>query len=103
MKIEFAKGCAWRAMYVSRNNLSDDYGRHQFFWIGIDPTAGSGPRCFGAIVNPFNRKSRGLQWRFRLPHVPWRYFNSLGVVSRVAYRISSRFWHSVDGRYQNDR
>lgn len=103
MKITFSQNCAWRALYVYRDLRDDDDNDvgapHQIFRLGIDPTfPGRGPRLFGAVTNPWNR--RGWSWKFniRLPRVPWRYYNSLGPVSRLAYRWSSQFWSSLDGR-----
>lgn len=94
--------CGWRAVYLSRALSDGCESAHQFFHVGIDPNNGTRPQMFGAIASPFKRRGPGsfhLKFRFGLPHVPWRYYDALGPVSRVAYRISSRFWHRMDGRY----
>lgn len=105
MEIKFAEKCAWRAVYVSRE-LSDSYGRHQFFHIGIDPTIGSGPACFGAISNPWvrgapkNRFRFHISWRFKLPTIQWKY--NAGPLRRWAYLKVAGFWHRMDGRFQGN-
>lgn len=102
--VSFAKGCAWRAIYLSRMARNIDFtgrdwgvSRHQFFHLGIDPTGSRGPTLFGGIVNPWNRRGWHFKWRFRLPCLRWKY--PAGPLYLRAYRISSAFWHALDGRY----
>ena len=96
VSVEYAKKCGWTAMYVSRRDLPDGYGRHQFFHIGIDPRdLGARPSLFGGIASPFNRRSRfSFTFRLPLPRVPWRPFASRPYL--WAHRISHRFWIRFD-------
>lgn len=95
--IQFAERCAWRAFYISRTTMADGYGRHQFLHMGVDPKDGVRPQFFGSIGNPWNRRGRSLRWRLPLPRVAWKF--PAGPVHRACYRLSSKFWHGVDGRY----
>ena len=103
MSVTFAQKCAWRAVYFSRN-LGDGYGRHQFFHFGIDPTtqnSNGGPVFFGGLCDPQKRAGRHLTWRIGIPHFGWRYPTS--YIYLWFYRMSSKFWHSLDGRYYQEQ
>lgn len=104
LRIARARGCAWRALYVSRmagnvDYAGRDWGRswHQFFHVGIDPTDSRGPALFGAFVNPWNRRGFACRWRVHLPHLRLRH--NVGPLYLAAYRLSSRFWNVLDGRF----
>lgn len=99
LTIQFAERCQWRAVYVSRQ-LRDGCGRHQFFHMGVNPDSGVRPTFFGGVSNPFCRRgalSFNFSWRLPLPRIRWKH--TAGPVRMWAYGLSSRFWHSVDGRY----
>jgi hypothetical protein len=96
LTVQFAERCAWRAFYVSRRT-GDGY-RLQFLHMGIDPVVGPGPAFFGSVSNPWNARGWSYSWRIGLPYVRWRY--PAGRVRMLAYRVSARFWHSLDGRFQ---
>lgn len=74
-------GAAWRARYVHVR------GR-QWVSFGIDPNHGTWPQAFGNVGR--------WSFRFGLPRVAWRY--PMSPARSVAYRLSSRFWHNMDGR-----
>lgn len=81
MKIKFAEGCAWRAIYVY--GRAGKYGVPLRFSLGIDPTFGPGAILFGAIG--WRRScvgDRGAVWRWNL---------------RLPF-AKSRFWSKLDGR-----
>lgn len=84
MGINFAQKCAWRAMYVS-------VGGRQVFYIGVDPMNGVNPVLFGGVL----RKG----FRVRLPAVKWK--STGGAVWLFFYKLSSKFWLAVDGRYSS--
>jgi hypothetical protein len=75
-------GAAWRARYLIVN------GR-QVAHIGVDPREGVTPALFGAVGN--------VSFRLPLPTVRWRM--NRGRLYLFAYRLSSAFWHGMDGRY----
>lgn len=80
--VESAKGCAWRARYLYLN------GR-QIAHIGVDPNNGVKPKAFGGVG--------GMSFRFTLPWVAWRY--NASPLLRPLERMSSWFYHNLDGRY----
>ena len=81
-EVQTAKGCAWRAVYLRVN------GR-QVAHIGVDPNNGVTPQAFGGVGS--------RSFRFMLPRLSWR-MNAGPTYTRL-YRLSSAFWHKVDGRY----
>lgn len=109
MRVDFSKGCAWRAIYLSRA-LTDEFGfvgRHQFFHISVDPTAAlPGPRLSWSLRNPWKRGAPGQRWAFSiggrigLPHLRWRSEHERRFLPGylTLWRISSKFWASLDGR-----
>ncbi len=76
MRVEFAKGCAWRAVYIRRA------GGSLAFSLGIDPTfKHNRAHLFGCVG--FRKDCTGSRrgaWSWRLPL--WR----------------SRYWWKLDGR-----
>ena len=86
--VTLAKRCAWRAVYIY------GFSRVPRFYIGIDPTTGSGPQLFGGWQITLNRAG---SFRFNLPSIHWKHPH--GRAWLMAYRVSSRFWHNMDGRY----
>lgn len=88
--IERARGCAWRALYVFTGR---GWSRRQLAHIGIDPTRSGGPVLF------FGAGYRN--GRLRLPYVSWPFYMRWQRVPgmRLLYRLSSTFWHRMDGRY----
>lgn len=91
MKVIFAEKCAWRGIYLHRNN-----GR-QIFRITVDPGIGS---SFG--IPTINIAFMGRQgFRCNLPHIPWRWVmkGNYSKFRTALYKLSQRFWFAVDGRY----
>lgn len=89
--ITTANGCAWRAVYLR-------VGDRQVFHAGVDPNDGTRPVFFASVA--------GLgSIRVGLPYVPWAWASRTGYAAPVmlAYRLSSRFWHRVDGRYRGGK
>jgi hypothetical protein len=84
-------------------------------YIGVDPNNGVKPTLFGGVDLRWDMRFRlayklirlsvgvnGLSlafhmFRLPLPYLPWR--SSAGKLYREAYKLSSRFWHNMDGRY----
>lgn len=101
LKVAFATGCAWRAVYVSvRSEWDAGVQRpvyRQVFRLGIDPTA-SVPNVFGAIG--FEKVIRGrlpfVSWRFPIPRIRYRY--PMGKVRSVLYRWQQAALFRLDGR-----
>lgn len=107
MKFQISKAerCAWRGRYV---NIND----RQVARVTLDPTADRGPRlsfAFGVAnfanvwAKPGSRLQRFIfrlhvSARIPLPFVPWRWAARHEWLMPL-YRVSSRFWHSLDGRY----
>lgn len=103
MKFQILKAerCAWRGRYLNLN------GR-QIARITLDPTGPYGPKLsvafgFGNWSNVFDGLARKILWKthidfsFRLPHIPYRWVARFRCLLPL-YRLSQRFWLSLDGR-----
>lgn len=88
IRIAFADGCAWRAVYFYYRH-SDGLMR-KFLHLSIDPSDCYTRPTFSGSVGRWS-------WRIRLPVVRWK--PNAGPVRRVMYSLSSRFWHGMDGRH----
>lgn len=75
-------GAAWRARYIMINGRKVAH-------IGVDPNGGTRPEMFGSLL--------GREFRFSLPTLHWKYPAS--PLRMRAYKLTSAFWHNVDGRY----
>jgi hypothetical protein len=93
MRIHFAESCAWRAMYVR-------IGDRQVFHLGVDPNDGVKPKLFGGFAfGSWDSWLKPYGFNFTLP-LPWaRWTGSSNPIRLFLCRLSSRFWHAVDGRY----
>lgn len=114
-----ARKCAWRGIYLGladpRGNDPKDWpfrGAIQLARLVVDPHDGVTPTLSGAFPIWIRRTCSGdlrprlFEFRVRLPVVRWATARPTGAAWRkpawawqVAYRMSSRFWHLVDGRY----
>lgn len=100
-RVTTSKGAAWRASYF--------YCRGTLFAVcGVDPgQCGLKPELFLGLPIGWYTSCAGLRmprlWRVRLPlpRVPWRWCMATGYARPVValYKLSSRFWHRMDGRY----
>ncbi len=103
MKIQFAKMCAWRAIYFKTA------AGYQFFHIGVDPNDGVKPALFGRItIRSWNWKPGDkffrFGWRIPLPTILWAsWYRRPSWFWQNAYHVSKKFWHRVDGRYGSRR
>ncbi|MHC5034813.1 MAG: hypothetical protein ACYTFZ_07230 [Planctomycetota bacterium] len=103
-----AKGCAWRALYLSWKPADNGFPR-QIARIGLDPEL-SKPRIFGAVPVGFYRSCAGLlcvkQASFRIPAptIPWSWVMRSGYSPAVSwlYRAVSAFYHKVNGMYKGN-
>lgn len=87
LKVSFAAGCAWRAIYLYLNE-------RQIAHIGVDPNNGTRPQAFGGIAIP---KVWDKSFRVGLPTL--RFKHPMSPVRSKAYSLVHTFWHKVDGRY----
>lgn len=82
LKLLTAAGCAWRALYLNHNEK-------QVAHIGVDPNHGVKPKLFGRVGD--------FSFRIGLPWMPFKH--PAHPIYMRAYKLSSQFWHGVDGRY----
>lgn len=97
MKVMDGGGAAWRARYLY---CDDTLVCH----IGIDPNGGTNPVLFGGIGGWWIKRKRWiphLWWRIPLPRIPWRWVmeTDYDPFCIFFYKLFSRFWHGMDGRY----
>lgn len=91
------KGSAWRALYFY-------VAGRQVLHFGVSPDSGVKPTFFGGVsLGPYEVRGRrwngkSLNWRIQLPVIRWRYATRSKALM-AAYRVQSRFWHQMDGRY----
>lgn len=91
LKVAFAAGCAWRAIYISLNGK-------QVAHIGVDPNNGTRPQAFGGIAGG---RTSETNWShaFRLNLPTLRFKHPMSPLRSKAYGVVHTFWHKVDGRY----
>ena len=98
LRIRTAGGSQHRGLYFYA-------GLHQIGRITVDPevNVNRGPRL--TVAFPVGWRDRGDGRRLlrlfegcvTLPHLKWRY--GAGLTRRSLFRVSSWFWHHMDGRY----
>lgn len=96
LSIKTAEGCAWRGLYLYLRDKQ--LGR-----IVLDPNGGCKPRLDIAIPVGWYLSCAKLRYprlfviKIPLPYIKWKW--PCGRLRLCLYKLSSRFYHNLDGRY----
>jgi hypothetical protein len=105
MRIETARGCAWRAFYIYTTSVripmpgkrwvNKHTGKrmttNKICHFSVDPRDGVAPVLSGSFI--------GWDFRVPLPTVSWIWASRGGVLRHALYRAVHAFWAKMDGRY----
>ena len=79
-----AKGCAWRAMYLTGSSRKNDWRGWQLMWIGIDPNTSWGPKLelFGNFFGwDFRTVILTAKWKHKANRLErWWYGKKVGLI-----------------------